>query len=208
MPSCSVTSWSCFQGTYSLPPMTRAHFHVVWVSFHRLLNNVLQSVNHEQFPMQMTQNSKHNKWLEILAGEDFPPKLLWRTPTKIHRSKKITEKNKEHRLGQRRQRCQHSDRKNMYRGSDKMLQLHYKRDRWREGTPTSDASKSDEEIRQRLKFKDKIIFFDAAIGSKSYTICTIHVKNIFPTDSISLYTMSNNGFYSKLYFTVKRLEHR
>ena len=87
MPSCSVTSWSCFQGTYSLPPMTRAHFHVVWVSFHRLLNNVLQSVNHEQFPMQMTQNSKHNKWLEILAGEDFPPKLLWRTPTRIHRER-------------------------------------------------------------------------------------------------------------------------
>ena len=58
-----------------------------------------------------------------------------------------------------------------------------------------------------MKFKDKIIFFDAAIGSKSYTIFTIHVKNIFPTDSISLYTMSNNGFYSKLYFTVKRLEH-
>ena len=87
MPSCSVTSWSCFQGTYSLPPMTRAHFHVVWVSFHCLLNNVLQSVNHEQFPMQMTQNSKHNKWLEILAGEDFPPKLLWRTPTKIHRER-------------------------------------------------------------------------------------------------------------------------
>ena len=25
--------------------------------------------------MQMTQNSKH-KWLQILAGEDFPPKLL------------------------------------------------------------------------------------------------------------------------------------
>ena len=35
-------------------------------------------MNHEQFPMQMTQNSKHNKWLEMLAGKDFPPKLLWR----------------------------------------------------------------------------------------------------------------------------------
>ena len=37
--------------------------------------------------MEMTQNSKHNKWLEILAGEDFPPKLLWRTPTKNHRER-------------------------------------------------------------------------------------------------------------------------
>ena len=35
-------------------------------------------VNHEQFPMQVTQNSKHNKWLEILAGENLPPKVLWR----------------------------------------------------------------------------------------------------------------------------------
>ena len=45
----------------------------------------IRSVNHEQFPMQMTQNNKHNKWLEILAGKDFPPKLIWRTPTEIHR---------------------------------------------------------------------------------------------------------------------------
>ena len=28
----------------------------------------------------------------------------------------------------------------------------------------------------------KVIFFDAMIGSKSYTICTKHVKNIFPRD--------------------------
>ena len=33
---------------------------------------------HEKFPIQMTQNNKHNKWAEIL---DFQPKLLWRTPT-------------------------------------------------------------------------------------------------------------------------------
>ena len=43
------------------------------------MKQCLQSVNHEQFPMQMTQNNKNNKWLEIL---DFQPKLLWRTPTK------------------------------------------------------------------------------------------------------------------------------
>ena len=38
--------------------------------------------------MQMTQDSKLNKWLEIVAGEDFPPKLLWRTSTKIHRERR------------------------------------------------------------------------------------------------------------------------
>ena len=34
---------------------------------------------------QMTQNNKYNKWLEIL---DFQAKLLWRTPTKIHREQR------------------------------------------------------------------------------------------------------------------------
>ena len=37
----------------------------------------LRSVNHEQFPMQMTHITKHPKWLQILAGEDSPPKPLW-----------------------------------------------------------------------------------------------------------------------------------
>ena len=44
-----------------------------------------------------------------------------------------------------------------------------KRNRWREETPTADASKSDQEIRQRSKFTVKIIFFDATIGRKSHT---------------------------------------
>ena len=45
-----------------------------------------------------------------------------------------------------------------------------------------------------IKFTVKITFFDAATGS-----------NMFPTDSgqpISLYTMGNNGIYSKLHFTM------
>ena len=107
--------------------------------------------------VQMTPNNKHKKLLEILAGEDFPSKLLWRTPTKIHRKRKRrrqqeTAKQREHRLAQRRQRRQHSDH-NMYRGSDKILQLHCKWNWWKKGKPTVDASKSDEEIRQRLQSK-------------------------------------------------------
>ena len=35
----------------------------------------LPSGTHEQFPMQMTH--KHNKWIQVLDQEDFPPKLLW-----------------------------------------------------------------------------------------------------------------------------------
>ena len=59
-----------------------------------------------------------------------------------------------------------------------------------------------------LTVYSKIIFFDATIGSNSYTICTMHVKYIFPTDCgqpISLCTMRNIGFYSKFYFTMNSL---
>ena len=49
-------------------PMTKVFIHSLW-------NKVYSSVNHEQFRMQMTH--KHNKWLQILTQEDFPPKLLW-----------------------------------------------------------------------------------------------------------------------------------
>ena len=113
-------------------------------------------MNHEQFPMQMTQNSKHNNWLEMLAGKDFPPKLLWRTPTKIHRERRRRRqqkaaKQRDNRLAQRRQR-RHTATTNMYRASDKILQLHCNWSQWREGPPTADASKSDKEIKQRLHF--------------------------------------------------------
>ena len=57
-------------------------------------------MNHEQFPMQMTQNCKHSKWLQILAEEDFPLKLLWRTPIKIHRraDRRRQPRSREHRF--------------------------------------------------------------------------------------------------------------
>ena len=45
------------------------------------MKQCLQSLHHEQFPIQMAQDNKHNKWLQIL---DFQPKLLCRTLTKIH----------------------------------------------------------------------------------------------------------------------------
>ena len=51
-------------------------------------------------------------------------------------------------------------------------------------------------IRQRLQFTVKIIFFDAAIGSKNYALQEHLSKD--SGQPISLYTRSNNGFYSKL----------
>ena len=133
------------------------------------MKQCLQSVNHEQFPIQMTQNNKHNKWLEML---DFQPKLLWRTPTKIHREPRRRRQQEAVRKAQRTslstakalkatsstqrpQTCP-APPGNMYRGSDKIIQLHCKWSRGREGIPTADASKSDGEIRQRLQFTVKL----------------------------------------------------
>ena len=70
-----MTLWSIlrFQATQTSPPMTKAHFDEF--SDSSSVKQSLPSVNHEQFPMQMTH--KHNNWLQILALEDFPPQLLW-----------------------------------------------------------------------------------------------------------------------------------
>ena len=52
------------------------------------------------FPIQMTQNCKHSKCLQILAEEDFPLKLLGRTPIKIHRrtDRRRQPRSREHRF--------------------------------------------------------------------------------------------------------------
>ena len=73
--------------------MTKAHFHVLFMRgccvYSSSVKQCLQSVNNEQFAMQMTHNYKHSKCLKILAEEDFPLKLLWRTSIE---SKKTTMK--------------------------------------------------------------------------------------------------------------------
>ena len=61
-------------------------------------------------------------------------------------------------------------------------------------------------IRQRVKFTVKIIFFDAAIGNKNYARQEYLSNGLGTADQ--LYTMSNNGSYSKLYCTMNSLEHR
>ena len=67
---------------------------------HRLWKQCLPSVNHEQFPIQMTQNCKHSKCLQILAEKDFPLKLLGRTPIKIYRraDRRRQPRSREHRF--------------------------------------------------------------------------------------------------------------
>ena len=139
-----------------------AHFYLLFMKDSYVYSSMeqwLQSVDHEQFPIQMIQNSKHNKWLEIF---DFQPKLLWPErwlkfmasgeddDNKIPRAK-----HREHRLHSKGN-VVNTATANMYRSSDKILQLQWKWSRWREGTPTADVSKSDGEIRQRLQFRVKL----------------------------------------------------
>ena len=100
---------------------------------------------------QMTQNNKHNKWLQFLAGENFSPKLLWRTPTFISEQIEVDNREAERKSLSTAKATSSTQWPQMYRSSDKILQLHCKRNRWREGTPTADPSKSDVKIRQLLK---------------------------------------------------------
>ena len=90
-------------------------------------------------------NSSGERRLKLIAsGEDDD-------------NKKPRAKHREHRLAQRRHRRLHKTTK-MYRGSGKILQLHCKWSRWRAGTPSGDASKSDGDIRQRLQFTVKLSY--------------------------------------------------
>ena len=127
------------------------------------------------FPSDDTElNSKQKKWLEIL---DFQPKL--------HR---------EHRLAQ--QRRQHSDHKHVQRQRQKTT-ITLQMEPMKRGNTDHRRFKKRWGDQATLSVYSKIVFFDATIGSNSYTICRMHVKNIFPPDwgqPISLYTMSNIGF--------------
>ena len=104
-----MTSWSIlrFPAT-DFAAMTKAHFHELFMKGCCVYSSSVKrmfTVNHEQFPIQMTQTCKHSECLQILAGEDFPLKLLWRTPIKVHqRADRSQPRNREHRLAQRRQR--------------------------------------------------------------------------------------------------------
>ena len=67
------------------------------------MKQCLQSVNHEQFPIQMTQNNKHNPWLEIpdfnrnSSGER---RLKFVVSREDDDDKKPRAKRREHRLAQ------------------------------------------------------------------------------------------------------------
>ena len=112
----------CFRSSfYSDQPLTIRHYEMVrekpvvpgpravwnWQLFVKgccvyssSVKQCLPSVNHEQFPIQMTQKCKHSKCLQILAEKDFPLILLGRTPIKIHRrtDRRRQPRSREHRF--------------------------------------------------------------------------------------------------------------
>ena len=78
----------------------------------------------------------------------------------------------------------------MYKGSDKILQLHCKWSWWREETPTAHASKSDGKIRQRLQFTIKLsssMQRYAATVTRSVQ-CTSRIYFQRTEDSLSAFT--------------------
>ena len=154
---------------------------------------------------QMTQNNKYNKWLEIL---DFQAKLLWRTPTKIHRKQRRRWQQEAPPKAQRTSlstaKATSSTQRPQTCTESATKYYNYTTNRAdKERTPTADASKSDGEIRQRLQFTVKFL----RCYDRQQQICASRISFQRTEDSlyISLYTMSNIGFYSKFYFTMNGL---
>ena len=93
-----------FPGNIDFAADDQGAFHVLFMKgccvYSPSVKQCLPSVNHEQFPIQMTPNCKHSKCQQILAEEDFPLKLLWRTPIKIHRraDRRRQPRSREHRF--------------------------------------------------------------------------------------------------------------
>ena len=83
-----------FPGNIDFAAHDHGAFHVLFMKgccvYSPSVKQCLPSVNHEQFPIQM----------QILAEEDFPLKLLWRTSIKIHRQadRRRQPRSREHRF--------------------------------------------------------------------------------------------------------------
>ena len=197
-----------FPGNIDFAADDQGAFHVILIPgccvYSSSVKQCLPSVNREQFPIQMTQNWKHSKCLQILAEKDFPLKLLGRTPIKIYRraDRRGQPRSREHRFStakatsstQRPQTCTEAATK----------YYNYIVNETDEEREHRLPTLPKDWIRQPLKFTVKIIFFDAAIGSKNYALQEYLSKD--SGQPIGLCTMSNNRFYSKLYFTMNSLE--
>ena len=86
-----MTSYSLRHGAFCVSRQHRlcswwaAHFHVLFVKGSCLTVFTIGESRAMSYSDDTEQLNKHNKWVEIF---DFQPKLLWRTPTKIHRERR------------------------------------------------------------------------------------------------------------------------
>ena len=124
-------------------------------------------------PIQMTQNDKHNKWLEILH---FQPRLLWRTPTKIHHERRRRWQQEAARKAQRISLSTAKATSSTQRPQTctEVATKYYNytangADEEREHRPPTlqKAEKAMGRWQATLTVYSKIIFFDATIGSNS-----------------------------------------
>ena len=125
-------------------------------------------------------NGWFNKCLEIFVGKD----LL----TKLHKS----ENKQWHSEGKHcQQQREATATTNMKRGNIKILQYYtanetdeekeHRQPMFQQNAINKIRNETDGD-RQRWKFTVKITLFDTTIGSKNYTICQMHMRDIFPTD--------------------------
>ena len=146
----------------------------------------------------MTHKSKPNNagftnWQEILAREDFLSKILWSENADLKFRASNGEHDdckREHRLAQRRGMPSARDRgysDHMCRGGDQIVLTIT--------LQTKSIKRGNTDCRRftkmpPIKFATKAMRRGNAwslqsklsVGSKNYTICKVHVRNIFPTD--------------------------
>ena len=138
-------------------------------------------------------NGGFNKWLETLAGKDLQ--------TKLRKSCKIENIEQRHSEGKRCQLqteaiqrpriCKETARRYYnYTANNDDVERKHRLPMFQENAVSRIRNETEE--RQVNLFTVKIIFFDATIGSKNYTICKIDMRSIFQTDwgqKISLFTV-------------------
>ena len=149
--------------------------------FTRELQQCLRSVSHRPISQaNKREQQTQQRWLEILAGKDLQ--------TKVRKSEDVdfkfsTSNNtaKANTVNQR-QRLQSDHEFVNSQQQNTTVTLQTKPTK-RGNTDCRRFSKIRSiEFARRGKFTVKIIFFDATIGSKNYTICKIDTRSIFPTD--------------------------
>ena len=146
---------------------------------YRLWKNVYDRSITSNFPCKWHRTASTTSGWKSSPAKIFHRKLLWRTAIKIHRERRRRRRQQDlqewHRLAQRRKRRLHSDHKHVQKGSDKP-QLHCKGKMVkRENTDCRRFTKQWGDQSTLEVYSQNYL-----LRCKSYTICTMHVKNIFP----------------------------